>query len=94
MQAASIGWETEMALRSARRGKRTTNVAQQLSSGWAGTVAGAPGVKSKGRFQSGLDSWCEETGGGGSGWSFGGAAMGLFLLACHDEKSHPTVDQQ
>jgi len=37
-----------MALRSAWRGKRTTNVAQQLSSGWAGTVVGAPGVKSKG----------------------------------------------
>lgn len=37
-----------MALRSARRGKRTTNVAQQLSSGRAGTVAGAPGVKKQG----------------------------------------------
>ena len=50
--------------------------------------------KARGRFQSGLDSWCEETGGGGSGWSFGGAAMGLFLLVCHNEKSHPTVNQQ
>lgn len=50
--------------------------------------------KQGGGFQSGLDSWCEETGGGGSGWSFGGAAMGLFLLDCHDEKSHPTVNQQ